>query len=151
MSKKFIIQDAKVPGLQLKPGQTKTLDRNNSNQIEFTKVCIIIKCSVRQIFKNSSHVNSIMISNDFITLNVNEGSPHRDSSFWLGLEENIKKLLLNSSEDHNEDLVDSKSKEQNIKNNPNKDQEGLIKKIENVIDEKIRPFLQSDGGDIEVV
>ena len=65
---------------------------------------------------------------------------------WDVIEEQIKSIILNNIEQHNPDFkVEAK---QSVKNTPSTPE---LAKIEEILDRTIRPALQMDGGDLQVV
>lgn len=66
---------------------------------------------------------------------------------WKKVENAVESILSDSLEDHDpafDDFLDDKKK-------PSQDLTGEIKRIDEILEETIRPSLQADGGDLELV
>ena len=58
---------------------------------------------------------------------------------------------MNDHLEKTEKPILSKTKEENLTQNKNKKEDSIVKKINEVLDSKIRPAVSKDGGDIKFV
>ena len=85
------------------------------------------------------HVAEVYFFENFITV-TQDG--HGD---WDSLEEQIKTTILNNIQDHDPNFKTEVVKKSVMVSNPE------IAKIESILDQTIRPALQADGGDLQVI
>ena len=64
---------------------------------------------------------------------------------WEEIEDNIRSLIQQEMGQHNPDFVTKEAKKNS------KDLSPELQKIEEILDRAIRPYLQGDGGDLEVI
>ncbi len=89
-------------------------------------------------------IELILISENFISVKKNE------KVNW----DNLKPSIISLMNDHlekTEKPILSKTKEENLTQNKNKKEDSIVKKINEVLDSKIRPAVSKDGGDIKFV
>ena len=89
-------------------------------------------------------IELILVSENFISVKKNE------KVNW----DNLKPSIISLMNDHLEKTkkpILSKTKEENLTPNKNKKEDLIVKKINEVLDSKIRPAVSKDGGDIKFV
>lgn len=94
----------------------------------------------REIFK-ISNIKEVYFFDNYITV-TQDGSAD-----WDDLEEQIQKTILENLKDHNPDFKVEVAQQVQFKKSDNPD----LEKIEAILDQTIRPALQMDGGDLQVV
>jgi Fe-S cluster biogenesis protein NfuA len=85
------------------------------------------------------HVSEVYFNGHFVTV-TQDGSAD-----WDVLEESIKKVLLQLLPAHNSDFDLTSAK----RDSPNPD--GELAKVDEILNRTIRPALQHDGGDLQVL
>ena len=85
------------------------------------------------------HVSEVYFFENYITI-TQDGQGD-----WDGLEEQIKSIILNNIKDHDPNFSTETVKKIFSPRSPE------IEKIEAILDQTIRPALQSDGGDLQII
>ncbi|OGX33430.1 MAG: hypothetical protein A2787_00050, partial [Omnitrophica WOR_2 bacterium RIFCSPHIGHO2_01_FULL_48_9] len=86
------------------------------------------------------HIHEVYFFDNYITVTQNGNGD------WDALEEKIKAIILEKIEQHDPNFkVEESAKPVVISDNPD------IEKINAILDQTIRPALQMDGGDIQVI
>ena len=93
------------------------------------------------IFEVSPAIKEVYFFDNYITVTQN------GSTDWDELEQKIREVILAKAKDHHPDfkVEEKQAKPLNIASSPEMD------KINAILDETVRPALQMDGGDIQVI
>ena len=98
------------------------------------------KVPLAQALFSIEHVHEVYFFDNYITV-TQDGNGD-----WDNLEQQIQKVILENIPDHDPNFQVEEHKKAEIKSdNPE------IAKIEEILDNTIRPALQMDGGDIQVI
>ena len=128
--------------LKFLPGKTII----TSGNLEFkTKIDAEKNNLAKKLFLNEN-VAGVFISKDFLTVTKNEGVD------WESLKPSILSIILDFFSEGNEvtsNITEDKKSKQSI-NYSEKDQE-IVDKIMELLDERIKPAVAQDGGDISFV
>ena len=84
-------------------------------------------------------IQGIFLSKDFISINKN------DDASWEEIKHIVISLINDFYSDGNEFVIDNNLKDEN------KDFKDIEKKIIKLLDQKIRPAVEKDGGDIKFI
>jgi len=102
---------------------------------------------IKKLFENQN-IFSVLLAENFITITVDDN----DNEIW----EKVHKFLSDQIDDFSNSnsgfavqLNDSKLQKASEK--LDEDESELMKQVNEIIDAKIRPFLQEDGGDITIL
>ncbi|MCA9407149.1 MAG: NifU family protein [Candidatus Omnitrophica bacterium] len=97
----------------------------------------------KAIFELDTSTREVYFFDNYITVTQNGNAD------WDALEEKIKNTILGQIKDHNPDFETPTAKEEVVKvadpSNPD------IAQINSILDQTVRPALQMDGGDIQLV
>ncbi|MAH79131.1 MAG: NifU family protein [Rickettsiales bacterium] len=96
-----------------------------------------------KLFENDS-VKSIFLGTDFITVTK------ADSYEWEAIKPDILSKIMDFFTS-GLPVINSIKKEKKIKSNYNKKDTKIIEQIENLLEEKIKPAVAQDGGDIRFI
>lgn len=94
------------------------------------------------IFALNSAISEVYFFDNYVTVSQN------GSADWDSLEDQIQKTVLNGIKDHNPEFkieVPETNKKLEIESSPELD------RINAILDETVRPALQMDGGDIQLI
>ena len=86
-------------------------------------------------------VNQVHLFENVITVSQNGNKP------WQDIDLNVQQIINDTINDHDPDFIESTS----ISVNDREDLTPEIRNIEQILDSTIRPSLQMDGGDLEVL
>ncbi|MEN2497935.1 MAG: hypothetical protein MHMPM18_002265 [Marteilia pararefringens] len=138
LSKKFVVEDREKSEsiFQKIDLSGKTLRNNDRNCPQIFKPLLQIR-----------NLDSVYIGKNFVTISVRNNEDNGDK-IWAEIFGELKNIFTNFDALQ---LSDSCG-EQNKYESADKDcDDKEIEEIERIIDEKIRPFLEDDGGDIELI
>ncbi len=125
----------------------------NPNALKFV-LNVPVKIEGKAIYKNAEechtnplarllfsipHVSEVYFFENYITI-TQDGQGD-----WDALEEQIQSIILNNIKDHNPSFSTETVKKVSSVRSP------VIEKIEAILDQTIRPALQFDGGDIQII
>ena len=111
---------------------------SNSGSFEISKK----EDTDNELLRNLLSINGIQgifLSKDFISINKN------DAASWEEIKHIVISLINDFYSDGNEFVIDNNLKEEN------KDFKDIEKKIIKLLDQKIRPAVEKDGGDIKFI
>ena len=111
---------------------------SNSGSFEISKK----EDTDNELLRNLLSINGIQgifLSKDFISINKN------DDASWEEIKHIVISLINDFYSDGNEFVIDNNLKEEN------KDFKDIEKKIIKLLDQKIRPAVEKDGGDIKFI
>jgi len=97
----------------------------------------------KAVFETSENINEIYFFDNYITVTQN------GSVDWDELEEKIKKVITENIKDHDPNFKVEEPKTETPLETAKETPE--IARINAILDETVRPALQSDGGDLQVV
>ena len=110
-------------------------------KVTFKNVSECANVPLAQTLFSIEHVHEVYFFDNYITVTQNGNGD------WDALEEQIQKMILDNIQNHNPNLQIEETQKAEKKTNSNPE----IIKIEGILDQTIRPALQMDGGDIQVV
>jgi len=96
----------------------------------------------QKVFDLSSNITEVYFFDNYITVTQN------GQDDWDELEQKTRTAILENIEDHNPDFEVKIEKKETAKSGPVSPE---VKQIDAIIDETVRPALQMDGGDLQVV
>ncbi|ODQ81684.1 hypothetical protein BABINDRAFT_6350 [Babjeviella inositovora NRRL Y-12698] len=140
---KFVPDDKKIHFLENSPSK-QTVEFNSALQATHSPLAL-------KIF-DIKGVRSIMIGDEFITVNKN------DAFNWMDIKIDIAEEIINHIKHLQQPVVDVKHYEQTAAENTTKfgikeakteEEEEIVAMIEELIETRIRPAIQDDGGDVE--
>tara|TARA_B100001057_G_scaffold487070_1_gene569220 strand:- start:2470 stop:3012 length:543 start_codon:yes stop_codon:yes gene_type:complete len=111
---------------------------SNSGSFEISKK----EDTDNELLRNLLSINGIQgifLSKDFISINKN------DDASWEEIKHIVISLINDFYSDGNEFVIDNNLKDEN------KDFKDIEKKIIKLLDQKIRPAVEKDGGDIKFI
>ena len=111
---------------------------SNSGSYEVTKKDDTSNELIRNLLSING-VEGIFLSKDFISINKN------DDASWEEIKHIVISLINDFYSDGNEFVIDNNLKDEN------KDFKDIEKKIIKLLDQKIRPAVEKDGGDIKFI
>jgi len=95
------------------------------------------------IFESDSNISEVYFFDNYVTV-TQDGSGE-----WDDLEEKIRKIILDNIGDHDPNFVFEEPKLETPQAASNDNPE--IAQINAILDETVRPALQMDGGDLQVI
>ena len=115
-------------------------DMKNNGNITISKKeeCLLVPLAFK-LFENLGVAQLFFFENS-ITITL------KDGYFWDELEKSITKIIEEMGETHDPNFNIIKEKA-----NDKKELNGVLKEIDEILDRTIRPGLQGDGGDLEIV
>ena len=90
-------------------------------------------------------VEQVHLFENVVTVTKLEQAPWEDVSDW------VKQAITGQIEDHNPGFVVDELEGTGLVSHVREDQSPEVRQIEEVLDRTIRPYLQGDGGDLDVL